>query len=273
MEKYLNEIPLVVRNSIKALCDENRQGILIYLEKEGPKSFIDISNDLKIPKNNLSHHIKILMRYGLLYNFHNKEEFDDRYSFYELSKLGKTFIDTLLNFIPRIRKILIIEDDKEIRKDFREMFENRNCIVDEAENGLEALNKVKKAKYNAIILDLRMPKMSGEVFLKEINNLEIKLRPIIIISAYLDNESIKKCIWFGARCLLKKPFSPLDLYNITKVLLSNDEEAVLSLIKSKGSDLKVITKSEDDVKKNLICNFENNLLIIAKDEFRNSIIS
>ncbi|MFX1258992.1 MAG: response regulator [Promethearchaeota archaeon] len=166
-------------------------------------------------------------------------------------------------------KILIVEDDSEIRKDFREFFERKNYLVDEAENGLEALNKVKKTKYEAIILDLIMPVMSGEKFLEKVNNLKIELSPTIILSAYLDIESIKKCIKFGVRCLLKKPFSPIDLYNITKVLLSNDEKTILPFIKSKDLNLQVITKDNDDGIDSLICNLKNDLLSTAKDTFQN----
>ena len=122
MEKYANKIPLVMRNAIKALDNEFRQGIMLYLEKNAPKSFMDISNDLIIPKNKLSHHIKILMRYGLLYNFYNKNEFDDKFSFYELSKIGKRFIQTLLNYEMTSEiigkenpKILNIDDNRKIR--------------------------------------------------------------------------------------------------------------------------------------------------------------
>ena len=97
MEKYVNEIPLLVRNSLKALCDENCQGILIYLLKNNSKSFIEISKDLKISKNNLRYHIKVLMQYALIYNFYNKNKFADKYSFYEISKLGKTVITNLIN--------------------------------------------------------------------------------------------------------------------------------------------------------------------------------
>ena len=97
MEKYVNEIHLLVRNLLKALYDENRQGILIYLLKNGSKSFIKISKDLKIPKNNLSHHIKVLMQYALIYNFYNRNKFVDKYSFYKISKLGKTVITNLIN--------------------------------------------------------------------------------------------------------------------------------------------------------------------------------
>ena len=99
LERYINELPLVVRNSIKALSDEKRQSILISLLKNGSRSFTEISEELKISKNNLSHHIKILMRYGLVYNFYNRNENNDKYSFYEISKLGRKFIDTLINFL------------------------------------------------------------------------------------------------------------------------------------------------------------------------------
>lgn len=96
MEKYINEIPLVVRNSIKALSDEKRQSILMYLLKSGSKSFTEISKDLEFSKNNLSHHIKTLVRYGLVYNYYSRNEFDDKYSFYEISKLGKVIMNNLI---------------------------------------------------------------------------------------------------------------------------------------------------------------------------------
>lgn len=99
MEKCINEIPLVVRNSLKALSDESRQGILIYLLKVGSRSFTEIRKDLNISKNNLSYHIKNLMRYGLIYNFYSKDQFVDKYSFYEISKLGRAIITSLINSI------------------------------------------------------------------------------------------------------------------------------------------------------------------------------
>lgn len=120
MEKYINEIPLVVRNSLKALSDEKRQGILIYLLRTGSKSFIEISKDLKIPKNNLSHHIKILMRYALIYNFYDRNEYNDKYSFYKISKLGKKMIENLLTLVSPI----IYEEEEESSYDLIEYIIN-----------------------------------------------------------------------------------------------------------------------------------------------------
>ena len=102
MEKYINEIPLVVRNAIKGLSDERRQGILMYLLKEGSKSFTDINKELKISKNNLSHHLKVLLQYGLLYNYYNRNRFANKYSFYEVSKLGKKVINNFINLVTPI---------------------------------------------------------------------------------------------------------------------------------------------------------------------------
>ncbi len=99
MQKYIKDIPLEIRNAIKALCSETRQAILGFLLNEGAKSFTEISKNLKISKSKLNHHLKTLMRYGMIYNFYNKNEFKDKYSYYETSKLGKTIINNLINSI------------------------------------------------------------------------------------------------------------------------------------------------------------------------------
>ena len=99
MSKYIEELPLVIRNAIKGLCDEKRQGILIYLKKKGPKSFIDIAKEFDLSKANLSHHLRNLMKTGLIYNFYQKNELNDKYSYYEISKLGKIIIENLKSMV------------------------------------------------------------------------------------------------------------------------------------------------------------------------------
>lgn len=106
MKKQFEELPLVIRNCIKGLSDEKRQSILIYLLREGPKSFIDICNEFNISKSNLSHHLKVLVRYGLLYNYYNKNEFNDKYSFYKISNLGKYIITMLKGMFKPLKPIL-----------------------------------------------------------------------------------------------------------------------------------------------------------------------
>ncbi len=127
MNKYVFELPLLVRDLIKAFSDESRQKILIYLKKKGTKSFIEISKELEIPKNNLSHHIKTLMRYGLIYNFYRRNKFADKYSFYEISKLGKKIITSLSNLISPISYELELPSYK-IIKPFMDSEESPNVM-------------------------------------------------------------------------------------------------------------------------------------------------
>jgi predicted transcriptional regulator len=61
----------------------------MLLLQEGGEFFIEISKELRTPKNNLSQHIKVLTHYGLVYKFCNEIEFDWKYSFYMVSKLSK----------------------------------------------------------------------------------------------------------------------------------------------------------------------------------------
>lgn len=122
MSKYRKELPLVIREALKGLCDEKRQGILIYLKNKGPKSFIDISREFDISKSNLSHHLKNLIKAGLIYNFYKKNELNDKYSYYEISKLGKIIIENL--------KSMVISKEKGETKDLINKREKKISIED-----------------------------------------------------------------------------------------------------------------------------------------------
>lgn len=58
-------------------------------------------------------------------------------------------------------KILVIDDNLLIRKLIKGFFETKNYIVEEANNGLDGLKKIKNNKYDLIITDILMPKMEG----------------------------------------------------------------------------------------------------------------
>ncbi|MHA1315684.1 MAG: winged helix-turn-helix domain-containing protein [Candidatus Helarchaeota archaeon] len=99
LEEYLKKIPLGSRNAIEALRNKKRQAIVMYLKEEGTKSFIDISNKFGFKKGVLSHHLKILVGYRIIYHFYSKKLADDKYSFYELSKLGERVITGFINLL------------------------------------------------------------------------------------------------------------------------------------------------------------------------------
>lgn len=103
-------------------------------------------------------------------------------------------------------KILIIDDTKNIKLMISKALQAEGYEVDCAENGLEGIEFFKEKQYDLVLLDIRMPNLSGtEVLrqLKEINN-DV---PIIIITAYPTVRNAVECIKTGAVDYLRKPFT------------------------------------------------------------------
>lgn len=116
-------------------------------------------------------------------------------------------------------KVLIVDDEKGIRDVIKEycLFERFDVV--EAEDGVDALNKVNRNKdIDIIVLDIMMPKMDGYMFLKEIRkNCNI---PVIMLSAR--SEEYNKLLSFelGVDDYITKPFSPKELIARIKAVTS-----------------------------------------------------
>lgn len=80
----------------------------------------------------------------------------------------------------RMNKVLIIEDELLTATTVKEALELNGIAADIAEDGIKGLDLVKKKDYDLILLDLKMPKLSGEEVLKEIR----KIRPYIFVIIY-----------------------------------------------------------------------------------------
>lgn len=101
-------------------------------------------------------------------------------------------------------KILIIDDEQVIRQTLRDILEYEGYQVDEAENGIEALNLVKKNKYDAALCDIKMPKMDGIEVLEK--SLEINPDiPFIMISGHGTVEIAVEATKKGAYAFISKP--------------------------------------------------------------------
>lgn len=113
-------------------------------------------------------------------------------------------------------KILIVDDEILIREVIKEYALVENFQVDEAENGLEALEKIEKNTYDCLILDIMMPKMDGFTFFKKMK--EIKNIPTIVLSARSDEYDKLTGFDLGIDDYVTKPFSPKELIARIKAL-------------------------------------------------------
>ena len=122
-------------------------------------------------------------------------------------------------------KVLIVDDEKGIRDVIKEycLFEKFDVV--EAEDGLDALNKVKQIKdIDIIVLDIMMPKMDGYTVLKEIK--KERNVPVIMLSAR--SEEYNKLLSFelGVDDYITKPFSPKELIARIKAVISRSGNVV-----------------------------------------------
>ena len=118
-------------------------------------------------------------------------------------------------------KLLIVDDEVNIRAVVREYAEFEDYEVDEAANGMEAIEKVKANNYDLIIMDVMMPKLDGYSASKEIH--KHKNIPIIMLSAR--GEEYDKLFGFeiGADDYVVKPFSPKELMARVKAVLQRSK--------------------------------------------------
>ena len=121
-------------------------------------------------------------------------------------------------------KLLIVDDEVNIRAVVKEYAEFEEYEVDEAENGMEAVEKCKQNHYDLIIMDVMMPKLDGYSASKEIK--KHKNIPIIMLSAR--GEEYDKLFGFeiGVDDYVVKPFSPKELMARVKAVLMRSKASV-----------------------------------------------
>ncbi len=125
-------------------------------------------------------------------------------------------------------KILVVDDEVQIRKLLNISLSSRNFKVLEANNGREAISFAGSLKPEAIILDLGLPDMSGIDVLKAIRNFSDV--PIIILSVQDDSDVVVNALDIGADDYVTKPFEPKELAARINVCLRRSLKKELSEI-------------------------------------------
>jgi DNA-binding response OmpR family regulator len=119
------------------------------------------------------------------------------------------------------RPVLIVEDDYYLAELLSEVLTFDNCVAEIAANGMEALDKVRGAHYEAIICDLMMPRVDGEAFYKEVARLYPYLahRFLFITGAASTRIGLTDFIYATGNPLLLKPFEPAEFRAALKEVL------------------------------------------------------
>jgi CheY-like chemotaxis protein len=114
-----------------------------------------------------------------------------------------------------LKKILIVDDDSQIRTLLKEILRGRRYAVVEAQDGRQALDIVHRESIDLIITDRSMPNMDGLELLKQLRE-ENRQIPTLIISAYGEESLWAEAIALGAEDYILKPFSSESVLKVVK---------------------------------------------------------
>lgn len=172
-----------------------------------------------------------------------------------------------------MRKIMIVEDDKTICKELKELLENASYEVILLENFEYAYEEIIKASPDLILLDINIPYLSGEILLKKIR--ETNNIPIIMVTSKNSEVDEVLSMSYGADDYITKPYNPtILLLRIGSILkrMENNANTMqykdLTIYRQKGMIKKenkeiILTKNEMIIL-NYLLNNQNR--IVTRDE-------
>ncbi len=124
----------------------------------------------------------------------------------------------------RIEKVLVVDDERSMREFLELMLEKDGFEVSSAENGQEALEAVRRKKFDLVITDIRMQPIDGLEVLRQCKSISPQTA-VIIISAYASAETAVEAMREGAYDYLPKPFKIDEMRAaVTNALLSRQGE-------------------------------------------------
>lgn len=133
-----------------------------------------------------------------------------------------------------MQKILIIEDEAAIRRVLTKILseENDSYKVDEAEDGLQGLEKIKNNDYDLVLCDIKMPKMDGVELLEAVKKIKPEI-PMVMISGHGDMETAIQTMRLGAFDYISKPPDLNRLLNTVRNALDKKQLVVENKILKK----------------------------------------
>ncbi len=107
-------------------------------------------------------------------------------------------------------RILLVDDDRDVRTLNAEVLIRAGYHVDTAENGISGWNALQTNRYDALITDNTMPGVTGLDLIKKLRSEDMTLS-VILASGTVPAEELNRCPWLQVDALLPKPYTIVDL--------------------------------------------------------------
>jgi len=178
-------------------------------------------------------------------------------------------------------RILVVEDDPAVQKALKRLFEAEGYVVEIQSNGQAAIESFHATPPAVIILDLRLPKLSGSDVCKAIKA-QAPSTPIVVLSATSDVSDKVLLLELGADDYVTKPFSPRELLarvraalrhasrtaNVTRIVFNGITVDLRKMEVQRDGKVVVLTAQEFKTLQFLVQNADR---VISRDELLNEV--
>jgi|UniRef100_A0A7C3WHM7 two-component system chemotaxis response regulator CheY len=123
-----------------------------------------------------------------------------------------------------MKRVLLVDDAATVRMYHRQVLKQKGFQVDEAINGVEALEKAVSCRYDLYLVDVNMPKMDGYSFVRELRSrLDVRQSPVVMVSTESQEKDRLAAFAAGANYYVIKPAKPEELVFLAKVMTGEAE--------------------------------------------------
>lgn len=119
-----------------------------------------------------------------------------------------------------MNKILIVDDELGIRLLLEEILKSEGYQIETAETGKEALEKLLEETFDLMIIDYKLPIMSGKEVLRQMNKRKLEI-PVILMSGLIESMNNDAEQLPNVKGALAKPFNVVDVCNMVRSIMKN----------------------------------------------------
>lgn len=122
---------------------------------------------------------------------------------------------------PELERVLVVDDDPAILELFEIIVSRKGYHISTASDGLEALELLKKGKYNLIFLDVILPGKSGPELFRSIRELDPKAM-VVLVTGYPHHQQVMEAMEFGPVMLMRKPLGVKDIEAVLEIVFKGE---------------------------------------------------
>lgn len=121
------------------------------------------------------------------------------------------------------KRVLVVDDDEMVRDLFNDLLKKEKCQVQSVATGEEALEKIEKENFDAVLLDIKLPGMSGLEALKKMKVVKPDLTVVMITGFGFDEELFVKSKEYGCSGYIGKNLPTSEIMNIFRGFLTGSQ--------------------------------------------------